>query len=71
MKTIYYLTAVEPLTGSIVYSNGFTTIEAAERIAKVYREAEDIVDIMMIRRQKWIKNRKLMTISSAWFITQT
>lgn len=50
MKTIYYLTAVEPLTGSIVYSNGFNTIEAAERIAKVYRTAEDIVDIMIIRR---------------------
>lgn len=50
MKTIYYLTAVEPLTGSIVYSNGFNTIEAAERIAKVYRAAEDIVDIMIIRR---------------------
>ena len=50
MKTIYHLTAVEPLTNSIVYSNSFTTIEAAERIAKIYRAAEDIVDIMMIRR---------------------
>lgn len=50
MKTIYHLTAVEPLTGSIVYTNDFSTIEAAERIAKVYRAAEDIVDIIMIRR---------------------
>lgn len=50
MKTIYYLTAVEPITNTVVYSNGFNTIEAAERIAKVYRAAEDIVDIMMIRR---------------------
>lgn len=50
MKIIYYLTAVEPLTGSIVYSKGFNTIEAAESIAKAYREAEDIVNIMMIRR---------------------
>ena len=45
MKTIYYLTAVEPITGSIVYSNGFNTIEAAERTAKLYRMAEDDVTI--------------------------
>ena len=50
MKTLYHLTATEPLTSTIVYTNDFSTIEAAERIANVYRAAEDTVDIIEIRR---------------------
>lgn len=49
-KKYYYLTVSEPLTGSTVYCNGFNTREAAERIAKIYRAAEDIVEIKEIER---------------------